>query len=453
MDRRNGMLTHAFSESSLKPHGKNGLARRDTIDRSYRTPPSPDATTILRRTQAALQSGDSLVEFVEVWTPELGPGQNIQTRFKHVAQELHYLAYVLGSDGAIRAIDLGASSLIEQQIRDYRSSVAQYGELQASLLNGKSPLVQGKEAEEQKLARTLYESLWKPLFAGRLPTGHIYISPDSMLAVVPFDALIDEGGEFLIKRWDISYLTSGRELAEKSDLVGPLNNIDIFAIGRFGSANGTHTSASYPDLPNALVEGQTIKSYFPDARLYSNESATEKNLKSIINPQLLHFATHGYYFDPAKNADGIARGTPSNPQIRQKYRFLRSGLILDDGVLTSLEISLLELHYTRLVVLSACDSGASDVRLGDSISGMRGAFHMAGANALVSLLWKENDVAAESAMKYFYEGLSNGETIEASLRMAKLNLLNDESFANPYFWAPFVLEGNGNASLLHAVIR
>jgi CHAT domain-containing protein len=99
-----------------------------------------------------------------------------------------------------------------------------------------------------------------------------------------------------------------------------------------------------------------------------------------------------------------------------------------DGILTAEEVNSLELHGTRLVVLSACDTGLGDVAGGEGVLGLQRAFRVAGARRVLTSLWKVDDAATAALMEQFYtrvwqQGISE---IEA-LRQAQLHLLRDPS--------------------------
>jgi CHAT domain-containing protein len=176
-------------------------------------------------------------------------------------------------------------------------------------------------------------------------------------------------------------------------------------------------------------------------------------LEAVSSPKVLHIATHGYYVDPPKRAAPVKLSEELNKKA--KYRFLRSGLILgqekggntdNGGIVTSLEIALLNLRATDLVVLSACDSGVGDTTPGDNVSGLRSAFHIAGAKAVISSLWSVNDEAGQELMEKFYKNLAKGKagkmlTINQALREAKLEMIGTETPRHPYYWASFVMEG------------
>jgi CHAT domain-containing protein/tetratricopeptide (TPR) repeat protein len=113
----------------------------------------------------------------------------------------------------------------------------------------------------------------------------------------------------------------------------------------------------------------------------------------------------------------------------------------EDGLLTGLEASLLNLQGTELVILSACESGAGDVKIGEGVMSLRRAFRIAGAETVLASHWKVDDQATSRLMTEFMRRWRAGEPRAKAWREAQLALLRLEKLSNPYFWAAFTLTG------------
>ena len=113
----------------------------------------------------------------------------------------------------------------------------------------------------------------------------------------------------------------------------------------------------------------------------------------------------------------------------------------EDGLLTGLEASLLNLQGTELVILSACDSGTGEVKIGEGVMSLRRAFLIAGAQTVLASHWNISDKATNQLMTEFMRRWQAGETRAAAWREAQLSLLHSKDFSNPYFWAAFTLTG------------
>ena len=164
-------------------------------------------------------------------------------------------------------------------------------------------------------------------------------------------------------------------------------------------------------------------------------------LKAVNAPRVLHIATHGFFLADEDSGDGALE----NP-------LLRSGLALaganklasgtEDGVLTALEASSLDLWGTRLVVLSACETGVGKVSNGEGVYGLRRALVIAGAESLVMTLWQVDDLATRDLMTGYYQKLQSGAGRSAALRAIQLEIQSQPKYAHPYFWASFVPTGD-----------
>ena len=160
-------------------------------------------------------------------------------------------------------------------------------------------------------------------------------------------------------------------------------------------------------------------------------------------PRLLHIASHGFFLD-----DGDRRA--SSPAISQNP-LLRSGLALaganldeshGDGILTALEAAGLDLWGTKLVTLSACDTGVGEIHNGEGVYGLRRAFMLAGAETLVMSLWPVSDAIARDTMVAYYARLRIGMGRGDALRQAKLSVLKRPNLRHPYYWAAFIQSGD-----------
>ena len=157
---------------------------------------------------------------------------------------------------------------------------------------------------------------------------------------------------------------------------------------------------------------------------------------------------------PPPAADAMAPQAPTAVNAGSdayENPLLRSGLALaganklqsgnDDGVLTALEASGLDLWGTKLVVLSACETGVGKVTNGEGVYGLRRSLVIAGAESLVMTLWQVDDFATKDLMAGFYKKLAAGKPRSAALREIQLELLAQDKFAHPFYWASFLPAG------------
>jgi CHAT domain-containing protein/Tfp pilus assembly protein PilF len=135
-----------------------------------------------------------------------------------------------------------------------------------------------------------------------------------------------------------------------------------------------------------------------------------------------------------------------------KDPLLRSGLALaganhgksgdDDGVLTAMEAAYLDLWGTKLVVLSACDTGVGEVKNGEGVQGLRRALVLAGSESQIMSLWPVSDEATKDLMIPYYKALRQGEGRSEGLRQVQLQMLRGrKDRRHPFYWAPFIQSG------------
>jgi CHAT domain-containing protein len=200
--------------------------------------------------------------------------------------------------------------------------------------------------------------------------------------------------------------------------------------------------------------------------------ASEAALKQVAGPSVLHVATHGFFLpDRQPEAEADARPAETRGIVLSRKRqesapaenpLLRSGLALaganrggagagEDGVLTAYEAAALDLWGTRLVVLSACETGVGDVRAGEGVYGLRRALVLAGSESQVMSLWQVDDAATRDLMVAYYKRLRAGEGRTEALRAVQLEMLRGggggerqggPDRSHPFFWAAFIQSGD-----------
>jgi CHAT domain-containing protein/Tfp pilus assembly protein PilF len=454
----------------------------------------------LERVQAALPKGAALVEFA-LYRPFNLKGKSRAERFGAP----RYVAYVLHNAQPPTWVELGAAAPIDQAIAEWRKALAE-----------------PRRTDVQQLARALDERIMRPVRRLLGDTRQVFLSPDSTLNLIPFGALVDEQNRYLVEDYSITYLTSGRDLlrlsvqaenkqgpvvvadpsfdasvnasnttnapATSNKQSAPTQKANEAATGR-GAETGRRSfdfaSAHFSRLPGTAEEGRAIGTIMPGLKLLTGAQATEAALKQLSGPLVLHIATHGFFLpdqtqtETASGTRGLALGAPTLPG---ENPLLRSGLALaganvrqsaggEDGVLTALEAAGLDLWGTKLVVLSACETGlgalqAGDARVGDGVYGLRRALVLAGAESQVMSLWQVSDAATRDLMVEYYRRLEAGEGRTEALRQVQLAMIKShqqsvtggaqrglssemgqpvqtsEDRSHPFYWASFIQSGD-----------
>jgi CHAT domain-containing protein len=379
--------------------------------------------------------------------------------FNTVAPPRRFAAYVLAPTGDPKLIDLASAADIDEAVAKFRKAVAD-----------------PDNDEVSKLGRALYDLTMAKIVPALGGSTNILIAPDGTLNVVPFSALVDDKGEFLIKKLTFTYLTSGRDLLHIAVKTKAQGGGVIFADPSF-DATGTSTKSSdpatsrgrralelsslaWPRLPGTAKEADAVAKTWRGLRVFRGQDATEAAVKALHGPKILHLATHGFFLpdDPspapaAKDNRAAAPVMTPTAEIRENP-LLRSGVAFaganklssgdEDGILTALEASGLDLEGTKLVVLSACETGVGKVTNGDGVYGLRRALVIAGAESLVMSLWQVDDEATKDLMVGYYSRLAAGASRSSALREIQLELQGRDKYKHPYYWASFLPAGDNS---------
>lgn len=265
------------------------------------------------------------------------------------------------------------------------------------------------------------------------------VSPDGLLNLVPFGALIDEQDRPLILQYRFTYVTSGRDLLQVPG--HPRTGDVLIANPDFGPAaevvrGSTRKVGSFEMLTGSEAEARAIQQTLPQARLLVGAAATKSAVFALRGPRILHAATHGFLLNPmptdALLGSGIALANANGGDAQD-----------DNGLLTALEVSSLDLSGTELVTLSGCETGLGQLESGDGVYGLRRALVLAGSQSQILTLWDVNDTSTVDLMRDYYQGLARGGGRSEAMRQAQLKVLANPDTSHPHYWASFIVSGVG----------
>jgi len=223
-------------------------------------------------------------------------------------------------------------------------------------------------------------------------------------------------------------------------------------------------------LPGTAKEAAAITPMLPGVTLLIGSDATENTIKQLQSPKILHIATHGFFLSDVElvapadfggstllsnrglGVEARPGAVPNSPPGKTENPLLRSGIALagfnprqsgnEDGVLTALETAGLNLRGTKLVVLSACETGLGDITNGEGVYGLRRALAIAGAESQVISLWKVSDEGTKDLMVSYYQRLLNNVGRSDALRQTQLEMLSNPTYQHPFYWAAFIPSGD-----------
>lgn len=394
---------------------------------------------------------------------------------KNYTNEVRYFAFILHQNvkmpQCVRLVD-------EEQFKQ--------------LLNRKMSVYSSNYATSEQLSFLLYQRIWAPLepFLENIKTIHICAS--GLLHKVSFAALMPDSS-FLLEKYDLAYYSNLRDFLyckndslkldsthnailignpafsialphlrnENQENIGtpkdefnlPINLINpekkSLQIGHFGKLDGTE---------NEVLKIKTLlDSLHCNVKFYIQKQAIEEHIKHCNTkdkPDLLHIATHGYFFPNIQEEDS---STLQQNNISERLRYVanplwRSGLAfaganfiwkgiaapkdMEDGILMAYEVSNLNLFGVKLVVLSACDTGRGDLHNGEGVLGLQRAFKAAGVQQLIISLWQVPDAETAELMTTFYQYLAKGIPTRNAFKTAQIAM--SKKYA-PFYWAGFIL--------------
>jgi CHAT domain-containing protein/tetratricopeptide (TPR) repeat protein len=423
----------------------------------------------------SLPDGAALVDYhFYIRTVVVGKGR--QSRF-----DWHLVAFIHRRGRPAARIDLGPAPRMVDAIDAWRP-----------LLSAGKP--------EALVGAYLKRLVWTPLERHLADAKVVLVSPDGPLGTVPFAALPGKKkGSYLIEDVALAVVPVPAAIpalmrpVPKEEKPAPsllvVGGVDYEeAATAVASSRGTPSGVSreWGSLPGSAAEARSIARSF--AARYkaggltelSGDGATSAAVrKALARVRYAHLATHGYF---APETVKSAAAETSADLLREDraptgwHPLLLSGLAFaganreprsgeEDGILTALEVSEMDLTGLELAVLSACETGLGKVAGGEGVLGMQRAFQAAGARSVVASLWKVNDRATQQLMSDFYSIAWGPKAVSRAeaLRQAQLAMLFGRTLdgkprsagkkaekidtgkggrVHPFYWAAFVLSGD-----------
>lgn len=375
-----------------------------------------------------------------------------------------YVALIVPHIGNVQRVDLGDAAEIDTAAMAFAQQAAD-----------------PDNAAWKRAGAALWELILEPIEEriGRDVTT-LHICPDAALAVVPFGALPSpEGGDLLGEKYVISTISMAQELVPWKDAPTPGKGALLLGGVDYGRASATTVTSkpnptrdraprgrTYAYLSGTKTEVLAIRPHMgAGAATVLGADATEAVVRAASKgKRVLHLATHGFVREDLMR--GLLRreeerrwlGAAMERQLAAGHDPMNlSGLAMagantrkgggdDDGILTALEASHLDLDGVALVVLSACQTALGTPESGEGVIGLVRGFQMAGATQVIGSLWKVDDLATQALMVEFYrlwtlKDAKRGIGAAAALKRAQAFVRSQPKWRHPYYWAAWLVWG------------
>jgi CHAT domain-containing protein/Tfp pilus assembly protein PilF len=393
----------------------------------------------------------------------------------------HLVAFVSRRGKPTARIDLGPADKAIAAVREWR------------------PLL-GRGLPDRRFGAEVKKHIWSPLEKHLVGAKVVLISPDEALASVPFCALPGKKeGTYLIEDVALAVVPVPALLPEmlkpvdKAKRLKPsllvVGDVDYDRTGMITRADKAGDRGAplgvrrdWGKLSATAVEGLAVRASFEKlfktgkaTPLTEGEATKAKVRQALAKVRYAHLATHGF-FAAEEIKSALSSKKPDaffgKEGVTGWHPLLLSGIVLaganrepkpgeEDGILTALEVSELELPKLELVVLSACETGLGKTAGGEGLLGLQRAFAVAGARTVVASMWAVDDRATQALMAEFYRVAWDPGSIVSraeALRRAQLSILKEgkrrglgkkaeklpkgETHLPPLYWAAFVLSGD-----------
>ena len=289
----------------------------------------------------------------------------------------------------------------------------------------------------QASARSLYKLLIAPLAAHLDSNRSLVLEVDDALSMIPFAALVEPGGNYLVNSFRIVYLPSigYRRLLRESTPITRQDEALVVASPAFS----TKDQAAYAPLPDANIEAENVASEFTRALILRGKQATAAAVSQALpGAAIFHFAGHTRS-QPAHN--GLLLAPESDVPDA------------DSSILSADDISSQALQRLRLAVLSACSTGRDERNAHASSVGLARVFLRAGVPSVIATRWSVDSAATAELMRMFYRETLSGKLAPYALAASMNQIRALVGYTHPYYWAAFDALGRGSESLRTTTVR
>ncbi|MFI5129895.1 MAG: CHAT domain-containing protein [Chitinophagales bacterium] len=293
-----------------------------------------------------------------------------------------------------------------------------------SFKTGLHAISEDHKYDASAIASSLYQKLIAPAGPGLSGINRLIIIPDDELNYLPFEALQNENGEYLIQRFSVQYQYSTAlfEMGKHEN-----SKTTTLAFAPFTNKGySDSTGIAFSRLPASIDEVKEL-----EGKIFTDSSATKQRfLQAADRYDVLHLATHA---------------SVNNESPLRSFIAFYPDKTAEDYKLYAGEIYNLDLDSTQLVILSACETGSGKLIRGEGLMSLSRAFAYAGCPNIITSLWKAEDKTTAFISRRIHFYLQRGQSKDKALQHAKLDLLNsneiDPRFKTPNYWAQMIFIG------------
>ena len=302
----------------------------------------------------------------------------------------------------------------------------------------------------------LSEIVLNPLLPYLSGKKKISISPSGVLYRIPFPGLV-ANRQYLGQKYEIEIFSHLRNFSENHE-DRRHSGLSALLIGGLNFGSFQQMNVSFPFLPGTKLEIEQIASKLNTKgwklhTLVGNQATRSKTMSLMTesSAHVIHLATHGFSYEYVHNND-IGDLTLRNRIATSTNPLLRSGVALSEinaywsaenqfiedesGILTAFDIANIQLPQTKLVFLSACESGVGDIHSKEGVFGLPRSFQLAGADQVIYTLWNIDDQITNKFVHHFYKKFVRHQNTKKAFRWAQIKMARKH---NPYFWSGFTL--------------
>ena len=382
--------------------------------------------------QIARNQNSTLVQYSIIYN-------DFKVEGREKSQESELYIWVIKPTGEVTFRFSNLKSLWQEQQISLAYYVTSSREYIAARSSSSNEVGRSDETIETKRLKQLYQILIQPIadLLPNDPNARVIFIPQKSLFVVPFPALIDADGKYLIEKHTILtapaiqvlQLTNQQRKQVLGDKVLVVGNPTMPSI----PVEIGEKPEQLPALPGAQKEALAIAKLLKTRAITGNQATKSSIVQQMLKSRIIHLATHGLLDDfKGLGVPGAIALAPDPPSSLSKEQ--QSGI---NGLLTADEILDLKLN-AELVVLSACDTGRGKIT-GDGVIGLSRSLITAGVSSVIVSLWSVPDEPTASLMSEFYQNIQKNPDKAQALRQAMLTTM--KKYPEPQNWAAFTLIG------------